>query len=66
MQTKHQIERLLATAGVEPNKRLGQNFLIDLNIMRFIIASAEIESTDIVLEAGCGTGSLTEGRKGLF
>lgn len=61
MQTKHQIERLLATAGVQPNKRLGQNFLIDLNIMRFIIASAEIQPTDLVLEVGCGTGSLTEG-----
>lgn len=61
MQTKHQIESLLASAGVGPNKRLGQNFLIDLNLMRFLIDSAEIEAGDVVLEVGCGTGSLTEG-----
>ena len=30
MQTKTEIQRLLAGAGVEPNKRLGQHFLIDL------------------------------------
>lgn len=61
MQTKHQIECLLASAGVGPNKRLGQNFLIDLNLMRFLIDSAGIEADDVVLEVGCGTGSLTEG-----
>jgi 16S rRNA (adenine1518-N6/adenine1519-N6)-dimethyltransferase len=61
MQTKQQIEQLLASAGVEPNKRLGQNFLIDLNLMRLLIDSANIGNEDIVLEVGCGTGSLTQG-----
>jgi 16S rRNA (adenine1518-N6/adenine1519-N6)-dimethyltransferase len=60
MQTKQQIEQLLASAGVEPNKRLGQNFLIDLNLMRLLIDSANIDNEDIVLEVGCGTGSLTQ------
>ena len=60
MQTKQQIERLLASAGVSPNKRLGQHFLIDLNLMRLLIDSAGIRHLDIVLEIGCGTGSLTE------
>jgi 16S rRNA (adenine1518-N6/adenine1519-N6)-dimethyltransferase len=51
---------LLAGAGVEPNKRLGQHFLIDLNLMRLLVNSADIHNNDIVLEVGCGTGSLTE------
>lgn len=60
MQTKQQIQRLLASAGLSPNKRLGQHFLIDLNLMRLLVDSAQIGSNDIVLEVGCGTGSLTE------
>lgn len=61
MQTKHQIQQLLASAAVFPNKHFGQHFLIDLNLMRLMIDSAHIGSDDIVLEVGCGTGSLTEG-----
>ena len=60
MQTKQQIQQLLASAGVLPNKRFGQHFLIDLNLMRLLIDSAQITNNDIVLEVGCGTGSLTE------
>jgi 16S rRNA (adenine1518-N6/adenine1519-N6)-dimethyltransferase len=60
MQTKQQIQQLLASAGVEPNKRLGQNFLIDLNLMRLLVDNANIGNEDIVLEVGCGTGSLTQ------
>ncbi|MCD6395415.1 MAG: ribosomal RNA small subunit methyltransferase A [Planctomycetes bacterium] len=60
MQTKQQIEKLLALAGVSPNKRLGQHFLIDLNLMQLLRDSAHIHAKDIVLEVGCGTGSFTE------
>lgn len=59
MQTKTDIQRLLAGAGVEPNKRLGQHFLIDLNLMQFLLTNAGITENDIVLEVGTGTGSLT-------
>ena len=59
MQTKRQIQQLLASEGVRPNKRLGQHFLIDLNLMRLLVDSANINDNDIVLEVGCGTGSLT-------
>jgi 16S rRNA (adenine1518-N6/adenine1519-N6)-dimethyltransferase len=41
-------------------KRLGQNFLIDLNIVRKIVALAELTSTDSVLEIGPGRGILTK------
>lgn len=60
MQTKQQIQQLLASAGIEPNKRRGQHFLIDLNLMRYLLDSAGIGPDDIALEPGCGTGSLTE------
>ena len=43
-----------------PIKRLGQNFLIDPNIVRKIIALAELASSGHVLEVGPGRGILTE------
>ena len=61
MQTKQQIRELLDSAGVRPNKRFGQNFLIDLNLMRLLIDTANIQNNDVVLEVGSGTGSLTSG-----
>jgi len=61
MQSKQQIQQLLSSAGTSPKKRLGQSFLIDLNLMRLLIDSANIANNDIVLEVGCGTGSLTQG-----
>ena len=60
MQTKQQIQQLLTSAGASPNKRLGQHFLTDLNLMRLLVDSAHIKNNDVVLEVGCGTGSLTE------
>lgn len=60
MQTKQQIRQLLSAAGLSPNKRIGQHFLIDLNLMRLLVDSADVQENDIVLEVGCGTGSLTE------
>lgn len=41
-------------------KSLGQNFLIDGNIVRKIVDSAELKNSDVVLEVGPGIGSLTE------
>jgi 16S rRNA (adenine1518-N6/adenine1519-N6)-dimethyltransferase len=60
MQTKQQIEQLLAGAGAAPNRRLGQNFLIDLNLLRLLVDTANIHNDDVVIEVGCGTGSMTE------
>ena len=59
MQTKHQIRQLLSSAGIRPNRRLGQHFLIDLNLMKLLVDSANIQKDDVVLEVGCGTGSMT-------
>jgi 16S rRNA (adenine1518-N6/adenine1519-N6)-dimethyltransferase len=52
-----------------PKKRLGQNFLHDLNVIRRIVSSLDLTSTDVVLEIGCGTGALTRhiaSRPGIF
>ena len=55
MQSKHQIREQLDSAGIRPNKRFGQNFLIDLNLMRLLIDTADIQKNDVVLEVGPGT-----------
>ena len=46
--------------SLKPKKSLGQNFLLDKNIINKIIDAAKIESNDLVLEVGPGTGNLTE------
>lgn len=47
------------TLGIHPRGKLGQNFLIDLNLLHLLHESAELEKCDVVLEVGTGTGSLT-------
>jgi 16S rRNA (adenine1518-N6/adenine1519-N6)-dimethyltransferase len=59
MQTKNEIRHLLTSVGVAPNRRFGQHFLVDLNLMRLAVDAAGITAQDTVLEVGCGTGSLT-------
>lgn len=58
-QTISYLNRRFREVGLEPNKRHGQNFLIDLNLVRMIASSAELCKTDVALEVGTGTGSLT-------
>src|SRR5215470_8938996 len=45
--------------GLEAKAKLGQNFLIDLNLLDLIVRTAELDASDAVLEVGTGTGSLT-------
>lgn len=58
-QTKSFLMHKLREIGVEPNSRHGQNFLIDLNLVRMIADSADLGPRDVALEIGTGTGSLT-------
>jgi 16S rRNA (adenine1518-N6/adenine1519-N6)-dimethyltransferase len=46
-------------AGIRPRTKLGQSFLIDLNLLDVLVAAAELDRRDVVLEVGTGTGSLT-------
>ena len=52
--------RRLREFGVRPNRELGQNFLIDDNILGVIGRAAELEGSDVVLEIGGGLGVLSE------
>ena len=55
-----EIKQRLDAMGVNPSKKLGQNFLIDENVARWIVGQLEIEHGDTVVEVGPGTGALTE------
>ena len=50
---------LAARLGIEPSKRLGQNFVVDAGTVTRITAMAELDASDVVLEVGPGFGSLT-------
>lgn len=58
MLTKSDIKKLLDENGISPKKSLGQNFLIDNNINRFIVKSLDLRPSDAVLEIGSGLGVL--------
>ncbi len=55
-----ELRQFLLDNGLSPKKILSQNFLIDGNILNKIIATADVEPGDIVLEIGPGPGALTE------
>jgi 16S rRNA (adenine1518-N6/adenine1519-N6)-dimethyltransferase len=58
-QTLSFLKRRFAEVGIQPRTKLGQNFLIDLNLLRLLFRTADIGANDVVLEVGTGTGSLT-------
>ncbi len=54
-----ELRNLLYAHNMRPNKAFGQNFLIDRSILMKIVAAAEIDADDEMLEVGAGTGVLT-------
>jgi 16S rRNA (adenine1518-N6/adenine1519-N6)-dimethyltransferase len=52
--------RRLASFGVRPKRELGQNFLVDSNILDVIGRAAALDPADVVLEVGGGLGVLSE------
>jgi 16S rRNA (adenine1518-N6/adenine1519-N6)-dimethyltransferase len=58
-QTLSYLNRLFEAHGLEAKSKLGQNFLIDLNLLSLIERTGELSQSDAVLEVGTGTGSLT-------
>jgi 16S rRNA (adenine1518-N6/adenine1519-N6)-dimethyltransferase len=52
--------RRLREFGVRPNRELGQNFLVDDNVLRLVADAAELDLDDVVLEVGGGLGVLSE------
>lgn len=55
-----ELHLFLQGLGIAPKKGLSQNFLIDGNIIRKIVAAAHVQEGDRVLEIGPGPGSLTQ------
>lgn len=60
MQTLAQIRQILEVHGLSPRHALGQNFLVDHNLLRRLVDAAQIAPGGTVLEVGPGTGTLTE------
>ncbi len=52
--------RRLREFDIRPNRELGQNFLIDDNLLDVIGRAAELDPSDVVLEVGGGLGVLSE------
>lgn len=58
-QTRAFLMDLFEKHGFYPRHDLGQNFLIDLNILDVIVREAALTRDDVVIEVGSGTGGLT-------
>ncbi|MBV9126162.1 MAG: methyltransferase domain-containing protein, partial [Planctomycetes bacterium] len=58
-QTLSYLRNLFAERNIRPKNKLGQNFLIDLNLLDLLLRTAELTREDLALEVGSGTGSLT-------
>ena len=56
----NELRELLRKYGLKPRKHLGQNFLINKDILSEIINTADLTKNDIVLEIGPGLGILTK------
>lgn len=62
MSDSHKPEKtyqILEALGHQPKKKLGQNFLIDKNIVNKSLSLAHVLNTDIIVEIGPGLGTLT-------
>jgi len=55
-----ELRLFLEELGINARKGLSQNFLIDGNILRKIIAAADVQPNDNIIEIGPGPGALTE------
>ena len=60
MNTLSKTRSIMSKFNIVANKRYGQNFLIDDNILQGIVSAADITDKDLVIEIGPGLGNLTE------
>ena len=52
------LRELFDERHIKPKNKLGQNFLIDLNLVDLIVRTGELTKEDLAIEIGCGTGLL--------
>ena len=55
-QTRSYLMALFQQHGFNPRTDLGQNFLIDVNLIEFVVRHADLSRRDVVLEVGTGSG----------
>ncbi|MCB1233734.1 MAG: ribosomal RNA small subunit methyltransferase A [Verrucomicrobiae bacterium] len=55
-----ELQNLLRDLELRPDRKLGQNFLIDDNVARWIVEQLRIAPSDVVIEVGPGAGALTK------
>ena len=60
MSLKQQARTFLKKHPTHPNKKLGQHFLINPEVLEIIIDIGEVTNTDVVIEIGAGLGCLTQ------
>lgn len=60
MNTLSKTKSIMNKYSITANKRYGQNFLIDDNVLENIVNSADVTDEDLVIEIGPGLGNLTE------
>lgn len=60
MNLKEETKYLMQKYHISANKNLGQNFLIEEQVVESIVAASQIEEHDIVIEIGPGLGTLTQ------
>ncbi len=58
--TRSQARQLLDDLKIRPSRKLGQNFLVDDNLRRCLVADAEVRDGELVVEIGPGLGAMTE------
>ena len=54
-----ELHQLMAKYRFKPKKSLGQNFIVNQDVIDVLVEEADLKKTDVVLEIGAGTGFLT-------
>jgi 16S rRNA (adenine1518-N6/adenine1519-N6)-dimethyltransferase len=62
---RNEVKLILKKLEIQPNKKLGQNFLIEQNVVKKILSISQVSQKDIILEVGPGLGAITEKLVGL-
>ncbi|MCY4257353.1 MAG: 16S rRNA (adenine(1518)-N(6)/adenine(1519)-N(6))-dimethyltransferase RsmA [bacterium] len=57
--TRTEVVELLGRHGLKPSRALGQNFVVDSNVIDAVVRGAELSQEDLVVEVGPGLGALT-------
>jgi 16S rRNA (adenine1518-N6/adenine1519-N6)-dimethyltransferase len=58
--TLTELKKILKEEGIYLTRKMGQNFLIDENLLQVLVNKAKVQSTDFILEIGTGLGALTQ------